>query len=352
MSHAASPSKLVELDTLRGLMAMWVCLDHAAFLSGLPSLHGQLAVSVFIVLSGFAITTSILARPTTYFNFISRRFFRIYPVYLIGLILGIFTSQHYSNLLHSLPWTDQVRAAEFVVWEQSERSMFWAHLVAHLTLSHGLIPNDLLPGAAFAFNAPGWSLSLEWQFYLVAPALVALVLRADAKPIVLASLMFVFLALNFVSEGRFPLVPSFLPQQIGLFFIGILTAIYLPRMGNRMLVCASVLLVSISAMYHALIVPAVAWSVVIIGPRLRPEIAVLFAPFRWRPLVAFGEASYGFYILHMPILIVVGWLFSDLDRPLFAASLLLVIPITTLLALASYKWLESPINGWAKRRFR
>ncbi len=37
-----------------------------------------------------------------------------------------------------------------------------------------MVPENVMPFAGTAFLGPAWSLSLEWQFYLVAPVLIGL----------------------------------------------------------------------------------------------------------------------------------------------------------------------------------
>ena len=48
-------------------------------------------------------------------------------------------------------------------------------ITAHLTMTHGLFPNAVLPDAWVSFLGSAWSLSTEWQFYL----LVALIAGRD-----------------------------------------------------------------------------------------------------------------------------------------------------------------------------
>jgi peptidoglycan/LPS O-acetylase OafA/YrhL len=78
-----------ELEGLRGLLAAWVFAFHFLVIGGhwdrLPPrlqavLDGGRAVDVFLILSGFVITGTLLSKRDGYWQFIFRRFLRIYPV--------------------------------------------------------------------------------------------------------------------------------------------------------------------------------------------------------------------------------------------------------------------------------
>jgi len=81
-----------SLDGLRGLSAFWVMVGHIApflFVSNVVLISGPKAVAIFAVLSGFLIygSASKIRDMDDLRNFVVRRFFRIYPVYAISLIL-------------------------------------------------------------------------------------------------------------------------------------------------------------------------------------------------------------------------------------------------------------------------
>ena len=89
-------SRFHELDALRGLLALWVFVTHylqelelqPATLPLKAALSGSIPVAVFMVLSGFAITRSLMADGHGYGGFMLKRLARLYPAYLIGLVLG------------------------------------------------------------------------------------------------------------------------------------------------------------------------------------------------------------------------------------------------------------------------
>src|SRR5258708_33307644 len=153
-----APAKhLPELDCARCALAWWVVINHCFVASGVAFkaatdpwtqllMHGDWAVDGFIILSGFVIAKLISEKPEPYLGYISRRFLRLYPVYLICLALAV--------LLLS-PRLDP------------------GLLVSHLALAQGLLTGS----GSTAILVPSWSISLEWQYYLIAPAFVAVLWR-------------------------------------------------------------------------------------------------------------------------------------------------------------------------------
>ena len=76
-------------------MAWWVIADHIFLATGarryvLPQVadfieHGNWAVQLFMIISGFVITHVILTRKETYQTYIIQRFFRLYPLYVVAI---------------------------------------------------------------------------------------------------------------------------------------------------------------------------------------------------------------------------------------------------------------------------
>lgn len=109
-----------SLDTLRGLAALTVCLLHANPIFGIPLLmhHAYLAVDFFFALSGFILVSRykdmILnsnGQPLTFYKFAIIRFARLYPLYLLALIVGA----AYELLKIILAHTYELNNKEFVI---------------------------------------------------------------------------------------------------------------------------------------------------------------------------------------------------------------------------------------------
>jgi peptidoglycan/LPS O-acetylase OafA/YrhL len=144
-----------ELDVLRGVAILMVVAFHGLYWSGATStIHvvhllmratvvGWLGVNLFFVLSGFLITGILLdtrGKPSYFRQFYLRRVLRILPAYFATLIALI--------------------------------------LVRYIQLPQTIVALLFLANYMSALGIPGgygplWSLSVEEQFYLLWPALVA-----------------------------------------------------------------------------------------------------------------------------------------------------------------------------------
>lgn len=84
--------RFVALDGLRGIFAIAVVLHHYSQLQGDHLMRSAwLAVDAFFVLSGFVIALSYTQRildGLSFFEFFKIRLLRLYPMYLVGLLLG------------------------------------------------------------------------------------------------------------------------------------------------------------------------------------------------------------------------------------------------------------------------
>jgi peptidoglycan/LPS O-acetylase OafA/YrhL len=140
----------------------------------------MLGVDFFFMLSGFVLghvyLVQVDAGRFNFWNFIVRRFARIWPLHLLVLIatiaLGI--------VGHRLGWTYSVWALDgFLAMERGEmiRALF-----ANLVMIHAWgATGDL------TFNLPSWSISAEWFAYLFFPLFVLLLRRLRPGLAVLAA---------------------------------------------------------------------------------------------------------------------------------------------------------------------
>lgn len=175
-------------------MAWWVVVGHAIHLAGAPAwmpeklanlaVRGDSAVNVFIIVSGFVICHLLLTKDECYPQYVTRRFFRLTPVYAVCVAISIASASAYTFAYIDLPFAveREMRLARIVETDEN----FLIHLAAHATMLHGAIPTNLLPFAGTTLLAPAWSLSLEWQFYLIAPLLIGLLRKNVGSYVVTA----------------------------------------------------------------------------------------------------------------------------------------------------------------------
>ena len=154
------PNKLLYVDAMRGWAILMVIASHQALpfknLSApvrLLASYGQTGVFLFFVASAFTLCNSALGRENEHHrtrSFFIRRFFRIAPLYYLGMAF-------YLGLRALVPDTAGMLGDQPAV-----------NVAANIALVHGF-----LPGAFTGAVPGGWSIGTEWAFYLMFPLLFA-----------------------------------------------------------------------------------------------------------------------------------------------------------------------------------
>ena len=121
-------ARIDELEGLRGFLAVWVVIVHllpaadieANNLGVLEPLFGELIrVQIFCIMSGFVIFMMMSRRREPYLPYLSRRFLRIYPVYLFAFVLSVAMSGIAYEALQAADFTGPMNAGRIAVYEAS-----------------------------------------------------------------------------------------------------------------------------------------------------------------------------------------------------------------------------------------
>jgi peptidoglycan/LPS O-acetylase OafA/YrhL len=363
--------KFKSIEGLRGWMAWWVVAGHAMRLTGtaqwLPApvakvvMKTDIAVNVFIIVSGFVITHLLMNARESYSQYIWRRFLRIAPIYIFCLFLAIAVTDWYVHVFVELPWS--VRQGMRVDRLAETGEHWWSHLLAHLTLLHGLIPASVLKYSPSAFLAPAWSLSLEWQFYLLAPVIVGAMMRSlRSACITLAILLAGGVASRIVFAGQYEF-PSMLLLSIQYFMVGIVSRLVLSRL-RPLPVSATLLLLAVCPLVAytrslemglwALFAIFILQESGLLAPSSR-GFALLQYAVGTNPVIRnLGTFSYSTYLIHLPIIAIVVH-FYDAWRPIqqqmdivIATALALVIVL--IVSPLTYYLVEKPFIDMGKKK--
>lgn len=372
-----------QLDGLRAIAALSVVFTHVAFLTGEVISPGPFApllsrlnfgVTLFFLLSGFLlyrpfVRAALTGRPAPGpGRFWLRRALRIFPAYWLALAVLI----------------PVAGTTSFDVRD----------LVSYATLTHTY--NDT-PGDPALTQM--WTLVVELSFYLMLPVLARVSLRGRDPEAVLRRQAVLLLGLVAVTLTYVPVIREvwpadrqpllWLPAYLDWFALGMALAVAsvvlaspeltarchlepLRRtaedtgtcwvIGGLLLWTATLPLAGPRtldpptgwewAAQHGLYAAAAAFLMLpcVLGDRSG---SVLLRVLGSRPLRFLGEISYGIYLWHLGIIVLV---FRVLDRPVFEAGFwMILVPtlaVTVTVAAASYWLLERPVLSLGRRRKR
>jgi peptidoglycan/LPS O-acetylase OafA/YrhL len=338
-------------DGLRALAAVAVVIYHAylgtgrrgqaqAELGGAYRLLGlgNLAVAVFIVLSGFVLMLPV-ARTGDYTlrggtaQFLRRRARRILPPYYAALAL-------FALLISTVPVFNRPNGS---IWD-AKTSFTASDLTAHLFLVH-----NLRREWSFKIDGPMWSVATEVQIYLLMPLLL-LPLWRRLRPL---EATIVAVCIGWAIRVALPgLGPAHL-WYIGLFAMGMLAAdvavrrVRIPGLGWwTAAVCgclAGWLVVNRDEVGHHFYLsePAVGVAVALLLAWLAQRSLAgrptpVHRALQCRPLVWLGLWSYSLYLIHDPLLSVGNALLLPWDIGIHTRFALEVGVVVPLAAAAAY----------------
>ena len=306
------PPRLDALTGLRWWAAFAVFAHHIVNLTAMPSAFaalagfGHLGVTFFFVLSGFVLTWSW--RPEVdKRTFYWRRFSRIYPLTVVTLILAIPVFYSFSPD-PAQPW---VKPFDLGI------------LILALLLLQGWSRDPVI---LFAGNPAAWTLTVEMFFYAMHPFVTLGLKRLAVRGALIAAagvVLFAFGTRAAVAAGAVPWVAS-LPWPIlrfNEFVLGMCLA-WAIRQGWRPRLHPAIPLAAIGVWIALLVVlrryPESAGAYGAVAPYTSEVVTLLCAlliisvatadmrgkarAMKSRPMVALGEWSYAFYLIHATLI--------------------------------------------------
>ncbi len=343
--------RLECLDGLRGVLAVYVMLGHLAPFAVLPAWiqdivsHGGAAVDVFFILSGLVITQSLYRAGGQATPFLAARAARIFPVFLPVFALAVLVQPASCGFDH-MPWVGSDNAARTIC------VMAWPYtwpteIAAHLTMTHGLFPNGVLPDVWVSFLGAAWSLSTEWQFYVFMLLGYAGSGRLRNGLIVLAA---AGVAWHWSMPESWQFSRAFLANKAHFFALGVASqALVHERRGGLTAYCATLvvtLAICASQDTFGKMLPPLVWSLCL-AVQLRPDklgLRQLSVLLRSRAAQYLGAISYCIYLVNEPIHKLIAASLSRLVDGNAAVFTAVWIPVAMLLPILAAAWLHTHIE--------
>lgn len=342
--------KLDFVDSLRGIAILLVisihCTQHGNFNVGWNlfkfASQGITGVQLFFVASAFTLFLSYSHRGSKerspVKNFYIRRFFRIAPLFYLGII-------YYS-------------------FQDGLEGITSLNILSHFTFTNSFSPywiNNVVPGS--------WSIGVEVIFYAILPFLFSRIktLNQSINFIIIALLF--RLASNYILKSHHPIISAFdwkqflyyyFPNQLPVFALGIIMYFLIfPKEENSYLIPGKTLLL----LSVILILPifsylsltdsdhiTVSFAYVILGVGLSKfPIKFIVNPI----LRKIGMLSFSIYLIHFAVLY---WMdrFHMVDYPFnysinYFIRIIIVTIISSCIAMITYNLIEVPFQKLGKK---
>jgi len=337
--------KISQITFTRFVAAMAIVISHfnkdlflykIDYISNL-FLRANVGVSYFFILSGFIMIIAYHKKDKIdYLEFYKNRFARIYPLYMLGFLLYFVTRYEMFD---------------------------WYKLVLY-----GLGIQSWIPGEAMILNFPGWSISVEFFFYLLFPFLYNYFYSKKNKTIwifaiglwlitqVFSNLYPVYRAYEGPHTKSHEFLFYFPFWHLNEFLIGNLAGIFFVRnykqknYDRQVIVVFLLILVSlmfVPLFYHNGLMALLFVPAIILISANNGRVSRFFS---LKPLEYLGEISYGIYITHIPVLYLVRE-FLEWQHYTFSIDIVFVIYIIVMLFSSAifYQFIEKPMRDLLRK---
>ena len=300
-------------------------------------IEGHTAVSLFFVLSGFIFTVGAIQKKISYLGFYRNRILRTYPLFIFILLAGVLV--------------------------YPENFDFWGLLKSIFFMANS---DTAIDGGAFTFVF--WSIAVEWHFYLIFPALIALVRSRGWKSLLALLIVFLFIRCiaYFQNVDMREISYWSIIGRIDQFVIGMLAGIYYRSKFRESLrfdiqaVLGLIAVLSVLFIFnqhgggglnnHVWIywttIESSVWAIFVLGYL---SVTRHFPVFINKGLIALGTVSYSIYLTHFIVLDF--FMRNDFDRIVTTESALgtavinislFIMPLVIGLSSITYYFVERP----------
>lgn len=335
--------KISQITFTRFLAAMAIVISHFnkdLFLYNIDYisnifLRANVGVSYFFILSGFIMIVAYHKKDRIgYFDYYKNRFARIYPLYVLGLLLYLVTRYYNFSIYKGFLYLFGLQS--------------W------------------VPGEAMILNFPGWSISVEFLFYLIFPLLYNYFYSKGNKSIWIVTISIWIITqvfCNLYADSSYyqgphteshELLYYFPLMHINEFLVGNLAGLYFVRNSGQknydipvIIIFAAILisLIFVPLFYHNGLMAILFIPLIILISRNNGMLTKLFS---LKPLEYLGEASYAVYITHIPILYILREILKEyyLDINTIFGIYIIVLIMTSILF---YQFIEKPLRDYLKK---
>lgn len=353
---------------IRTFLAIAVVIGHSTPVFGYFGVPPEVAVRIFFIVSGFYMSLILSEKylgSSGVRAFYVGRFLRIYPIYYAALVLMVLayfgTRFSSSEVIKGWDFVESrgVSLSEGILWVLPNLTLFGSDIpfLFHHDIDHGVFFSFGLPDTAFPeairispsiLNGPAWTLGIELWFYLLVPFI------ARARNVTLVVLTITSLSILIFLEIQQPWSSYFFfPSNLCFFLIGMIAQRVCRSGGYRR--------------FHARLPPnfVIAIGVVTVSLLMLRQFIPLYRNQGWIAYVLFaaclpvlftvtksskidrwiGGLSYPIYILHAPVLLILGAYAG-------ATTGGLALPVTLGISILVVQFVDRPLEEWRQNRVR